>query len=98
MSQPAALGLVLGALIGAGYVALQRVDLRRRQGNAALRGVGSLACAAAFRLLFLVVAWWLAFRFTEADKYWLTGALAVTYSLPLLWHVKRMLPKNDESR
>ena len=43
------------------------------------------------RLLFVVVAWWLAFEYTEADKYWLTGALAVTYTAPLLVQLKQLI-------
>jgi len=42
-------------------------------------------------LVFVVVAWWLVFKFTEADKYWLTGALVVTYTAPLLVQLKQMI-------
>jgi hypothetical protein len=46
---------------------------------------------AAARLAFVVAALWLAFRFTDADKYWLTGALVVTYTAPLLVQLKEFI-------
>jgi len=95
MNKPAVLGLVLGAVIGGAYVALQRAELRRKEATIQPRGVLSLVPGAMARLAFLVVAWWLAFQFTEADKYWLTGTLAVAYSLPLIWQLKRMSAKKE---
>ena len=41
--------------------------------------------------MFVVVAWWVAFKFTEADKYWLTGALVVSYTAPLLAQLKQFI-------
>jgi hypothetical protein len=56
-----------------------------------LKGVGVLVPGAVGRLLFVVVAWWLAIRFGGADKYWLTGALAATYTAPLLIQLKQLI-------
>lgn len=91
MNKSAVLGLVLGAVIGGVYVALQRLELRRKDAAIQPRGVWALVPGAVARLAFLVVAWWLAFQFTDADKYWLTGALVVSYSLPLVWQLKQMI-------
>ena len=89
--RPAVLGIIFGIIIGGIYIALQRWELRQK--NAALqpRGVVALVPGAVGRLVFLVVAWWLAFRFAEADKYWLTGALVVTYTAPLLVQLKEFI-------
>ncbi len=90
-----ALGLVLGGAIGFVYITLQRWELRRRNATIQPRGVWVLVPGAVGRLLFVVVAWWLAFRFTPADKYWLTGSLAAAYSLPLIWQLRELLfPKH----
>ncbi len=91
LDRPAIVGIVLGALIGGANVALQIYELRRKNATVQPRGVVALLPGAVGRLLFVVVAWWLAFRFTEADKYWLTGALAVTYTAPLLVQLKQLL-------
>jgi hypothetical protein len=91
LDQPAMLGLILGAVIGGVYIALQRYELRQKNATVQARGVMVLVPGAAGRLVFLAVAWWLAFRFTAADKYWLTGSLVVAYSLPLLWQLKEMI-------
>jgi len=95
MNKPAVLGLVLGAVIGGAYIALQWAELRRKDATIQPRGMWSLVPGAVGRLAFLVVAWWVAFQFTAADKYWLTGTLAVAYSLPLIWQLKRMLAKKE---
>jgi hypothetical protein len=89
--RPAILGIVFGVLIGGIYVVLQRRDLRRKPDNQRVGGVVTLVPGAAGRLVFLIVAWWLAFRLTDADKYWLTGALVVTYTAPLLVQVRELV-------
>ena len=91
LDPPAILGIVLGALIGGVHAALQIHELRRKSTTLQPKGVSVLVPGAAGRLVFVVVAWWLAFEFTEADKYWLTGALAVTYTAPLLVQLKRLI-------
>jgi ABC-type enterobactin transport system permease subunit len=94
LDRPAIIGIVLGALIGGANAALQIYELRRKNRTVQPKGVTVLVPGAVGRLMFLVVAWWLAFRFTEADKYWLTGALAVTYTMSLLVQLKQLiLPK-----
>jgi hypothetical protein len=91
LDRPALLGIVFGVIIGGIYIVLQRRELRRKSAVVQPREVVTLVPGAVGRLAFLVVAWWLAFRFTEADKYWLTGALVVTYTAPLLVQLKQMI-------
>jgi hypothetical protein len=90
-NQPALLGIVFGVVIGWIYIALQWWELRLKNAVVQPRGVVALVPGAAGRLVFLVAAWWLAFKFTAADKYWLTGALAVTYTAPLLVQLKELI-------
>ena len=85
------LGIVFGVLIGGVSAALQIHELRLKSQVAQPRGVSVLIPGAVGRLMFVVVAWWLAFKYTEADKYWLTGALAVTYTAPLLVQLKQLI-------
>ena len=89
--RPAVLGIVFGVIIGGIYIALQRWELRQKNTTLQPRGVVALVPGAVGRLVFLVVAWWLVFEFTEADKYWLTGALVVTYTAPLLVQLKQLI-------
>ena len=91
LDRAAILGMVFGVLIGAVSVALQIYELRVKGKVVQPKGVSVLIPGAVGRLVFVVVAWWLAFRFTEADKYWLTGALAVTYTAPLLVQLKQLV-------
>jgi len=84
-------GLLWGAAIGIIYVAFQRAELRRKNATIQPKGVRVLVPGAVGRLVFLVVAWWLVFEFTDANKYWLTGSLVVAYSLPLLWQLKELI-------
>lgn len=91
LDRPAILGIVFGVLIGGVYIALQRRELRPKDATVPRRGVVGLVPGAVGRLVFLVVAWWLAFKFTEADKYWLTGALVVTYTAPLLVQLRQLI-------
>ena len=91
LDRPAMLGIIFGVLIGGVYIALQRRDLRKKTMTIQPRGVAALAPGAVGRLVFLVAAWWLVFEFTDADKYWLTGALVVTYTAPLLVQLRQLL-------
>ena len=90
LDRPAMLGIVFGVMIGGAYITLQRRDLRQKNMTIQPRGVAALAPGAVGRLVFLVAAWWLVFEFTDADKYWLTGALAATYTPPLLVQLKQL--------
>ena len=91
LGRPAILGIVFGVLIGGIYIVLQRRELHRKPDPQRVGGVVTLVPGALGRLAFLVVAWWLAFEFTDADKYWLTGALVVTYTAPLLVQLKQLI-------
>ena len=91
LDRPAVLGIIFGVIIRGVYIALQRWELRQKNATLQPRGVLALVPGAVGRLVLVVVAWWLVFRFTEADKYWLTGALAVTYTAPLLVQLKEFI-------
>lgn len=91
LDRPAILGIIFGVIIGCVYIALQRWELRRKSEAVQPRGVVALVPGAVGRLVFLVAAWWLAFELTDADKYWLTGALVVTYTAPLLVQLKEFI-------
>ena len=91
LGRPEILGLIFGVLIGGVSAALQVRELRLKSQVMHPKGVSVLVPGAVGRLMFVVVAWWLAFEYTEADKYWLTGALAVTYTAPLLVQLKQLI-------
>jgi hypothetical protein len=91
LDRPATLGIIFGALIGAVHTALQIRELRQKNKTVQPQGVNVLIPGAVGRIVFVVVAWWAAFRFTDADKYWLTGALVVTYTAPLLVQLKEFI-------
>jgi hypothetical protein len=91
IDRPAMLGIVFGVMIGGVYIVLQRSALRKQPVPSHPRGVVALVPGAAARLVFLIVAWWLVFEFTDANKYWLTGALVVTYTAPLLSQLKELI-------
>jgi glucose uptake protein GlcU len=91
LNRAAVLGIVFGALIGAVHTALQIRELRQKNKTVQPKGVNVLIPGAVGRIVFVVVAWWLAFEFTDADKYWLTGALVVTYTAPLLVQLKQLI-------
>ena len=91
LDRPAVLGIVFGALIGGVHTALQIRELRQKNKSVQPKGVNVLIPGAVGRIVFVVVAWWVAFKYTDADKYWLTGALAVTYTAPLLVQLKEFI-------
>jgi hypothetical protein len=98
MDRPAWIGLILGTIIGAAYVAWQAWDLRRQKAASPDGNPLALAPHAALRLVLLGGGWWLAYRFTDADKWWLTGAIIVAYSLPLVWQVRRIFPPRGNNK
>ena len=89
--RPAILGMVFGALIGGAYITAQRWELRHRMKSVQPKDMFVMIPGAVTRLVFVVVALWLAIRFTDANKYWLTGALVVTYTAPLLVQLKEFI-------
>jgi len=91
LDRPAVLGIVWGVVIGGVYIGLQWKELHQKRQAIQPRGVVALVPGAAGRIVLLVVAWWLVFKFTDADKYWLTGALVVTYTAPLLVQLRQLV-------
>ena len=91
LDRPAMLGIVFGVVIGAVYFALQRWELRQKNQQLQPKGVMVLIPGAIARLAVAMMMIFLVFQFTDANKYWLTGALLVTYTAPLLWQLKEML-------
>lgn len=91
LDRPAIIGLACGVLIGATAAGLQIRELREKSRSPGAPGVGRLIPGAVGRQVFVVAAWWVAFKFTDADKYWLTGALVVSYTAPLLVQLKQFI-------
>ena len=91
LDRPAVLGLLFGVVISAVYITLQRWDLRHKNRMAQPCGVLALVPGAVGRLVFAASAWGLALWFTDADKYWLTCSLLVSYGVLFLWQLKRMV-------
>ena len=91
MSRADVIGLVCGLVIGLGFGLWHVVDLQRRQKG--LIGWQTVAVSA-LRLTLMMVALLAALTWTEANKYWLTGSLAVAYSVPLFWKLKRLTTRN----
>ena len=73
------------------YIALQRWELRRKSVTVQPRGVLALVPGAVGRLAFAGCGLGLVFWFTDADKYWLTGSLFVSYGVLFLWQLKQMV-------
>ena len=61
LDRPAVLGIILGALIGAVHTALQISELRQKNLTIQPKGVRVLIPGAVGRMVFVVVAWWVAF-------------------------------------
>ena len=91
LDRPALIGIIGGVLIGATCAALQIRELRQKGRTPGAPGVGRLVPGAMGRLIFAGVALWGVFKFTTADKYWLTGALVVSYTAPLLAQLKQLI-------
>lgn len=91
LDRSAVVGIICGALIGATSAFLQIRELRQKSQTTGAPGVGRLVPGAVSRLLFAGVALWITFKFTEANKYWLTGALIVSYTAPLLVQLKQFI-------
>ena len=91
LDRSAFVGIACGVLIGATCAVLQIRELRQKSRETGAPGVGRLVPGALGRLVFAGAALWVTFKFTEADKYWLTGALIVSYTAPLLAQLRRLI-------
>ena len=91
MEREAWLGLILGVGIGAVYVLAQWLELRKKAQLAEAKGPAVLLFGAFFMITFLAGALLAAWKWTDANKYWLTGSLALTYTLWLFWRMKQLL-------
>ena len=86
MDASAWLGLALGAALGSGYALWQGWALRR---VSRIAPSAHLLAGTTLRLALLVVTLLLAVRFTPANRWWLTGSLAVSYSVLFFWQLRR---------
>ena len=94
MDQAAWMGVLVGALVGSAYAwsqvrSLQRLDAARRRG--ALPNLTAQLPGALGRLVFVaaVLALVLLAPSEKIHKWWLTGSLAVFYSVPLFWRLRQ---------
>lgn len=90
MERGAWLGLTLGVSIGAIYVLAQWMELKKKAQAAESKGLSGLLAGAVFRVSFLVLALLAALTWTGANKYWLAGSLALTYTAGLLWRMRQL--------
>ena len=91
LDRSAIVGIACGVLIGATCAVLQIRELKQKSRETGAPGVSRLVPGAMGRLVFAGVALWVTFKFTEANKYWLTGALVVSYTAPLLALLKQLI-------
>ncbi len=88
MTAIAWLSLLAGLVIGGGYGALQGWDDHRAQ----MAGRPLRLLGAAARLGLLVVAL-LIVGLAGANKYWLAGGVAISYSVALVWRLKQLMAR-----
>ena len=88
MDRAAWFGLLLGAGIGVVCGLWQAWDMRERAAPG-LRRTGS----AMVRLIFLMAALLAAYKLAGADKLWLVGGVAVTYTAVFVWKFRQALAK-----
>lgn len=86
MDASAWFGLALGAAVGGGYALWQGWALRHESRAAPS---AHLLAGTALRMALLVATLLLAARFTPANRWWLTGSLAVSYSVLFFWQLRR---------
>jgi hypothetical protein len=85
------LGIILGMTIGGAFAGLQLRAARRNETigkqlpGGILRQVPGSMTRVAFLLMTLVAV---QVFFPGADKWWLSGALAVAYAIPFFWQLK----------
>jgi hypothetical protein len=94
MDNSAWLGLVLGMAIGGAYAwlhlwSLKRSLVRQQQGQPPKPVQQMLAGVA--RVVGFFVAAFLVLQYTNANKWWLMGSIAVAYSVPFFWKLKDMV-------
>ena len=94
MSTSIVQGIALGAIIGGGFAwlqlqALRRNELleRRQELPSLLKRLPGSGARVAFLLMALVLVQVLT---PAADKWWLSGSLIVTSSIPILWRLTHL--------
>ncbi|HUK83296.1 MAG TPA: hypothetical protein VLZ12_11775 [Verrucomicrobiae bacterium] len=94
MNYSTLLGVALGTIIGGVFAwlqlqALYRNELleKRRQLPMLLRQIPGSGVRVAFLLMALALVQVLV---PTADKWWLTGSLAVSYGIPFLWRLRHL--------
>jgi len=86
MDGSAWIGLILGTALGSGYALWQGWVLRRESGTVPS---ARLLTGAMLRLALVVAMLLLVVRFTQANRWWLTGSLAVSYSVLFFWQLRQ---------
>lgn len=94
MDNSAWLGLVLGMAIGGAYAwlhlwSLKRSWVRQQQGQPPKPVQQMLGGVA--RVVGFFVAVFLVLQYTNANKWWLMGSIAIAYSVPFFWKLKDMV-------
>ena len=95
MDRAAILGLVVGAVLGGLYAWGQWRSLRQAQQSTAAGLAGQLPAALArLGLLVVILAVLVTVPAEVLNKWWLTGALLVCYSVPFFWRLKQFNRRN----
>ena len=90
-------GIILGIILGGAFAWLQLQALRRnellekrQELSVLLRQLPGSGGRVAFLLVGLVLVQVLA---PAADKWWLSGSLALSYGAPFLWRLIQLMPR-----
>ncbi len=94
MDKAAWLGLGLGTIMGGTYAWLHVAALKRdwtRQQQGKPPETGRLLSGASVRVLVFLAVLFAVLQYTDANKWWLGGSLAVAYGVPFFWGLKVLL-------
>lgn len=92
-------GLLVGALVGSAYAwsqahSLRRLDETRRRGETPSLTAQVPAALGRLVVVAVVLGLMLVAPPEKINKWWLTASLAVSYSVPLFWRLRKSLGKN----
>jgi len=91
MDKSAWLGLGLGVLFGGTYAWLHLASMKRtwaRQQLGQPAPMGGQAAGAMARMAVMLAAVFLVLQYTDANKWWFGGSLAMAYGVPFVWGLK----------